>query len=179
VIVPEGKSFNEADKEIKSILETLAARTNDEWTLDKDLAPLLKEAGYGLPQVETSSFCWDTNHMPPPPAILAKVWDDNFELEAGFNAGKWFLQADRSDLIKLIRCGFRGDLPADEVAEWMRQHDDHVDTFFHALEMKNSKIDDPNKQIGFEVEVEKEAALAWIEKERPDHFAVMKARGII
>lgn len=98
------------------------------------------------------------------PEVNAEVHSDDHVEQAEFEATQWFALANDDELRALIKCDFRGDYPADAVAEFFRGKDDAVDEVFTYLEVSNKGRRDP---LGFECVVDEGEARAWIEKHRP------------
>ena len=51
-------------------------------------------------------------------SINSSVHTDDYKHDVPFNAILWFEQATDEEIINLIECEFRGDYPADAVAEF-------------------------------------------------------------
>lgn len=92
--------------------------------------------------------------------IRAEVHSDDFEHAVKFDATPWFEQADADDILQLAECGWGGDYPADEVAQFLdgKAGYDGVTSLF------------TNKNGGFECHVHDADAFAWLASNRPDVF---------
>lgn len=94
--------------------------------------------------------------------IRAEVHDDEFRTSARFDATAWFEQASDKDILDLAKIDWRGDYAADVVAEFFEGYNvgtpDTVDDVFKAVNVLDT---------GFEVSVEPEDAVRWVEKNRP------------
>lgn len=94
--------------------------------------------------------------------IRAEVHDDDFRTSSRFDATEWFEQASDKEILDLAKIDWRGDYAADVVAEFFEGH--HVGT--------PATVDDVFQAVnvldtGFEVSVEPEDAIRWVEKNRP------------
>jgi hypothetical protein len=100
--------------------------------------------------------------------IRAEVHTDDYGAEARFDATAFFEQADDDALDALVLCGYRGDYPADAVAEFAAADNPEVAEVFAYLEnarwMRRAAGFDG---IGFECSVDPEDAEAWIKAHRP------------
>lgn len=94
--------------------------------------------------------------------IRAEVHDDEFRTSARFDATAWFEQASDTEILDLAKIDWRGDYAADAVAEFFEGHNigtpDTVDDVFKAVNVLDT---------GFEVSVEPDDAIRWVEKNRP------------
>ena len=100
--------------------------------------------------------------------IRAEVHTDDYGAEAEFDATAFFEQADDDSLDALVRCGYRGDYPADAVAEFFASTNKGVATVFeylHAARQARRIIG--SDAIGFECSVDPEDAEAWLVANRP------------
>ncbi len=96
------------------------------------------------------------------PAIAAKVWSDDHNMEAEFNAAGWFAKANDEEVITLADTGWRGDSVSDSVAEHASAHGSEVRAVFDYVGSLPKKLD-----IGFECEVDEDNAMAWLAQHRP------------
>jgi hypothetical protein len=101
--------------------------------------------------------------------IPAEVHTDCHTAQARFDAEPWFNQASDQAILALAECGWGGDYPADEVAEFFSdtKRNKEVEDVFHTLRILRRKED-----IGFECHVEEEPAMAWLRQNRP-HMVTM------
>ncbi|MBS1722526.1 MAG: hypothetical protein JSS66_05905 [Armatimonadetes bacterium] len=103
--------------------------------------------------------------------IRAEVHDDEFKLTARFDATPWFAQASDDDILDLAIIGWRGDAPADKVAE-----------FFEGMPTGEPSVDDVfasarQHDCGFDVSVEPNDALTWVKANRPQLMDKMPGPG--
>ena len=94
--------------------------------------------------------------------IRAEVHDDEFRTSARFDATAWFEQASDVEIVELAKIDWRGDQPADAVAEFFEGHQigtpDTVEDVFKAVNVLDT---------GYEVSVEPEDAVRWVKANRP------------
>jgi len=91
--------------------------------------------------------------------IPAEAHTDDYKVKVEFDAIYWFQGASAYDIARLAACGWRGDYPADNVAELCANHDPEVQRVFDYLKIVNH----PETTCGFECAVNAEAALAWLQ----------------
>jgi len=106
-------------------------------------------------------FDWD----PEGSHILAEAHTDDHAFGAQFDAAPYFEKASDEDLIRLAEIDWRGDYPADWIAEYMAQYSDELKAMFaylHTPEIQRKK-----DAVGFEVSVNYRDALIWIREHRP------------
>lgn len=110
--------------------------------------------------------------------ISAEVYSDSSEVEIQFDALSWFQQADDEDIIDLADCGWGGDYPADEVAEFFSTDGGPCDKcgqsksgptadLFAFLEVANRYS---RESLGYECHVDENMARAWLKVNRPGVF---------
>ena len=99
-------------------------------------------------------------------SIRAKAWSDCRQIEVHFDCLKWAEQATDEELSDLISCGYSHDYPADEVVQYMADHDEQAKKLFDFLEIVTRQpfSGDTN---GFECEVDEGDFNAWIESNKP------------
>lgn len=97
-------------------------------------------------------------------SISAEVHSDDHVIETTFDASRWFAQASDDEILKLARCGWGGDYPADDVALFAAGYDADVKKVFDYLELVGHKKDRP----GFECHVNEDSAREWLEIHRPN-----------
>lgn len=100
------------------------------------------------------------------PAIKAEVHSDDRAESAEFDALPWFRVASDDEIVALAGIDYGGDYAADEVAQGVS--DEGVRRVLNYAAAR--------KQMGFEVYVNEEAALNWIENERPHLLARIEAQ---
>ena len=96
--------------------------------------------------------------------IRANVHTDDWHYDVDFDATAWFEQASDQEIIELADCGWRGDYPADAVAEFMADHNNQIQRLFDYLSHDPRTGKDP---IGFECSVNEGDARAWLKEHRP------------
>lgn len=98
--------------------------------------------------------------------VDAEVHTDDGSAEAEFDAAPWLRQATGEEIRALAECGWRGDYPADAVAEWTQDIDADVRAVFRRVRRRS---------LGFECSVDEEQARHWLEQNRPDVAATLPA----
>ena len=91
--------------------------------------------------------------------ISAEAHSDDRACEVFFDATVYFVQASDEDLAKLAACGWGGDYPADEVAQFMAGRNKQLAELFKYVEIAHRV-----KKIGFECHVNAEEAMVWLEE---------------
>lgn len=106
-----------------------------------------------------------------PLTISAEVHTDCRSAEAKFDATRWFEQASDEEILQLAECGWGGEYPADEVAEFFSDSklDEKVVEVFHVLHILRR-----SKEMGFECNVNKEEAMVWLQQNRPYLAAIIQ-----
>lgn len=99
--------------------------------------------------------------------IPAEVHSDDHKVTANFDAVAYFVQASDDELVALVDCGFSGDYPADEVAQFMSDLDEGVERVFMYLSFEPEHFGD---RVGFECHVDQGPALLWIKAHRPTAY---------
>ena len=105
----------------------------------------------------------DTNVLA---VIPAEVHTDDHVIGVKFDAVQWFQDADSRDIQSLAECGWGGDYPADAVAQYLVNFNPEIERLFNYLHAHNSSS--VGEIIGFEVQVDEQAALSWLVSNRPD-----------
>lgn len=117
----------------------------------------------GVEDCNTISLIDAKSDNPSEIVVPAEVHTDDYQVEVDFNAVPWLNQASEQEIIDLAECGWRGDYPADAVAQhsvkWYPQIDD---VFSH----KSGNED----LSGFEVVVDEGLAMAWLKENRNSVF---------
>lgn len=114
--------------------------------------------------------------VPTPPddkfTIPAEAHSDDHVISVKFDALEYFLQATAEELLLLAGCGFGGDYPADNVAQYLAETNKSLERLFDYLE---AIADAPSKKDckGFECNVEEGPAKAWLAENRPGVFALL------
>lgn len=101
--------------------------------------------------------------------VPAEVHSDDRVHEVKFDAAPYLRQCDDADIAALVECGWGGDYPADEVAEFFAQKNLEIGALFdylHRIRDRRSHKD----SCGFECHLDTEAAEAWVRRNRP-HLA--------
>lgn len=99
-------------------------------------------------------------------SVSATVHSDDRTHEVVFDAEPYLAQASDSQIEALIECGWGGDYPADEVAEFFQEDNERIAALFehlHSIRDRRSHKD----MCGFECYVDGEQALAWVTANRP------------
>lgn len=91
--------------------------------------------------------------------IPAEAHTDDRNVEVKFDALAWFRQASAYNIARLAACGWGGDYPADEVAEFTAELNPDVKRIYDYLALVNKPGRDT---IGFECRIDSEAAMKWM-----------------
>ena len=87
------------------------------------------------------------------PRVTASAYDDEHYHEVPeFDCTPWFEQAADEDIVALADCGWGGDYPADQVAEYF-EYNNHYPEIVALFQYKRS---------GFECHVNETEAVAWL-----------------
>lgn len=103
--------------------------------------------------------------------VRAECHTDDYAFEYEFDAALWFKQAGAKQIIALGNCGWGGDYPADDVAQWMAKYDDRLALLFSYLEIANKG----NQTVGFECHVDDGDAAQWLTTNRPALLAEIES----
>lgn len=97
--------------------------------------------------------------------IRAEVHSDDHNCKVEFDATKWIEQASDEEILALVECGYRGDYPADVVAEFYG--DTVTKPLFDYLGVIRN---DPSKKdcCGFECSVEPVDVRCWLDLNKHD-----------
>lgn len=103
-----------------------------------------------------------------PVRVSATVSSDDGEVSVDFNAAPWFAQASDDEILGLAAIRWQNGAEADAVAEFFRDNEtrdlfDYIGTVNRSRRRRS--VQDP---LGFEVEVDRDEALGWIARHRPD-----------
>ena len=98
--------------------------------------------------------------------IPAEVHTDDHRISVKFDALSYFINANTRALQALVDCEFGGNEAADSVAEWMDDHKhnekiSNLFTYLHCLRKAGHGI-------GFEVSIDAEDAIKWLQSNRPE-----------
>ena len=96
--------------------------------------------------------------------IRAECHSDDRMVEAAFDAEPWFKQASDEDVVRLARCGWGNDYPADELAIFIADMNEEVQRVFTYLDLVAHKKNPP----GFECTVEHSSAIEWLSRHNPE-----------
>lgn len=110
--------------------------------------------------------------------IKAECHSDDFVQTASFDATRFFEQAAQQEIEDLARCGWRGDYPADHVAEFSCDLSGNEDLrrVFDYLGTRPRMIS--GDTVGFECIVDEDQALCWLKDNRPHWLpAIAEAMG--
>ncbi len=105
--------------------------------------------------------------------VPAEAHTDCQRVTVEFDAAKYLKEAEAGEILKLAECGWRGDYPADAVAEWMAAHDYRIAQFF-ALKDAHARHDRSSDPVGFECSVDEAAAMVYLQQHRPDLYWAIK-----
>lgn len=94
-------------------------------------------------------------------SIPSECHSDDRNVEVHFDAIPWFKQASDKDIVDLAACGWGGDCPSDEVAQWMAKKVSKIADMFTYLTFINGDPVKKNCQ-GFECHVEGNEAMNWL-----------------
>lgn len=101
----------------------------------------------------------------PVDPVRAIMRTDDGQYEIHFDATEYFAQASDDELLRLAECGWAGDYPADDVAEYFdRPQNPRMREAFR------------EKEGGFEVRVHDGDAMAWLRRNRPTLYAAIAER---
>lgn len=90
--------------------------------------------------------------------IRAEVHSDDFARTADFDATPWFLEASKGAIVELAECGWRGDYPADRVAQFIARQNPEVEKVLDYATLQS--------EMGFECSVNEADARAWLKENR-------------
>ena len=99
------------------------------------------------------------NQTEPKPGITAEAHSDDRMFEVPFDATFWFQQASDQEILKLAKCDWGGDYPADHVAEFMADHFPYLASMFKYIIRRDT---------GFECYVTGPEAMAWLKANKPE-----------
>lgn len=110
------------------------------------------------------------------PEASANAWSDDFKIEVTFDARHYLAKATEKELLELEGIDWRGDYAADDVYLSATAGGDEdarkLETY-----LAKSPVMPNGDQVGFEVEVDQDEAMAWLKEHRADmHVAVMARR---
>jgi hypothetical protein len=103
--------------------------------------------------------------------ITARTYSDDRIVDIRFDAEWWFGNVGDQEIIDLAECGWGGDYPADAVAISMADHDTAVAEMFAHIE----RVSSPGKPVGFECHVDATEALTWLDDNKPELAARLRA----
>lgn len=93
--------------------------------------------------------------------IPAEVHTDDHSIKIEFDAVTWFEQASDKEIVDLANCNWRGDYPADAVAQDSMAWRKDIDRVFNHF--------NPDKNLGgFECSVNEEKAVGWLQENKPE-----------
>ena len=98
------------------------------------------------------------------PVVSAIIHSDDRRIEASFQANRWFSEAADEEIKDLAGIGWGHDLEADRIAYFMEPLDVEVEKVLDYCRSAKRLSSDP---IGFEVQVDKAQAAAWLAVHRP------------
>jgi hypothetical protein len=104
----------------------------------------------------------DLEPAPPPIVVHAYIISDDQDHRVDFDAGPWLMKASLNQLVDLAKCGYRGDYPADQVAQDLSRENSELDDFFGAV------------TCGFEVIINPWDADHFLSVNRPREYEILK-----
>lgn len=132
--------------------------------LQADILPLYVDTGNDQGDYERLRNAIETslhNLADQGPHISAEVHSDDRVHKIAFDASAWFLQAGESKILELANIGWRGDLPADEVALFFKDTNPDISALFdYTLSIQN--VREKKDCCGFECSVDEKEAIAWL-----------------
>jgi hypothetical protein len=100
--------------------------------------------------------------------VPAEAWSDDRSHDVHFDAAPYLRQADETSIVSLYDCDFRGDYPADHVAEWSAGQEPELKALLDFVHPDPPPPTFLGSSIGWECAVDRDAALAFIRAERPE-----------
>lgn len=97
--------------------------------------------------------------------IPAKITSDCGSLECEFDAVLYFRNASEEQLLQLHKEDYCNSYEADEVALFVRDFDKKLEQFFEA----KSLITTGHNLMGYEVQIDRDKAIAWIKDHLPQN----------
>lgn len=98
--------------------------------------------------------------------IEAECHSDDYTFEIEFDCLSWFEQASDQEITDLIKCGYGGDNPADEVALFYEEDNEEISALMRVCR-RSARSDDTRNPIGFECHINEGQAKLWIAINRP------------
>lgn len=99
--------------------------------------------------------------------IDAEMHTDDYVFEVDFDATPWFERASDQDILELAGCDWGGDYPADGVAEELSHEHAELREAFNYV----GRIAGTRRACGFEVHVDEDQAMRWLERHRVHLYA--------
>ena len=157
-------------------VQTLAPKMTEaaatEWLerKDKELRDRMIELGWQEIQIMLSYDSEETSEADDSAALIkAEVHSDDFIWKVDFDAVDWFKQASPKEIVDLHKIDWRGDYPADVVAEFFAGiNDDIGSTLDHCRKLHRLR------PMGFECSVNAKDALLWLADNRPEVFKLLE-----
>lgn len=100
-----------------------------------------------------------------PMKIRTECHSDDDVMKVEFDAERYFKQASNEEIIELYKCGWRGDYPADVVAEFESEFNEELKKLFDYVSENHLMTG-----IGFECVVFEDDAIAWIRENKPSLY---------
>lgn len=129
-------------------------------------------------------FCVENGLLPMPDeaaalepiTVKSEMYSDDHSHHALFDASLWLLKAPISQLAELIKCGYSKGVGADSVGLWASREFPSAAKLMAYLYSANLDED----HSGFEVSVDKEAAVTFLLKHRnEDYWKAMASLGLV
>jgi len=116
--------------------------------------------GIGFEELVAEAMCADYVDFG---GISAECHSDDRVVEVEFDATRWFQEASVDDILDLARCGWRGDIPSDQVAIKMADVNEEIAEMFEYVHIVGKRT-----TMGFECSVNEDDAMSWLADNRPD-----------
>ncbi len=116
----------------------------------------------------------ETRRLHSLPPVQAEIHSDDHRAASNFLANRWLSEASDEEIRLLARIHWSGDTAADEVALFMESIDLKVEL---ALDYCRTAVQINEEPIGFEVSVNSEEAMKWLDVHRPTLAAQIRAEG--
>jgi hypothetical protein len=102
------------------------------------------------------------------PPVTARAHSDDYVFDIGdFDIRLWLMQASEDEILDLAKVGWGNDYCADEVAQFMADHNNDLAKLFDYLE-QIANLPSKKDQCGFECEIHAGQAMAWLDAHRSE-----------
>lgn len=106
--------------------------------------------------------------------VPARAWSDDRVVEVSFDARPWLENAGAEEIVGLAASGWGRSPEADEVVRGTHRSR-KVRRLLDYLALKPRMA---GEAVGFECEVQTEAALSWLRVHRPEVYGVLVREGL-